>query len=177
MAAVHAKSAGVKNATNVLLSDEVERLRQENAALRQRDLARDEIAAIYNAVGAGIVVLDREQRILSYNQRLKEIFFPRKRRIIGRTCVSMLCKDKMPAPGCVFAKVVASGQIERTQEWAFSQRYFDVVGMPVKDRQGNVQQVVIVYHEVTERKRGKEELCRALDRAVEAQQNTEAFGA
>jgi len=138
-------------------------------------LARDEIAAIYNAVGAGIVVLDRERRILSFNQRQKDIFFPRKRKVIGHTCVSLLCKDKLPAPGCVFAKVIASGQSERTREWAFHQRYFDVVGMPVKDRQGRVQQVVIVYHEVTERKQGEEEVFRALNRAVEAQQNTEAI--
>jgi PAS domain S-box-containing protein len=86
-----------------------------------------------------------------------------------------MCRDKVAAPGCVFAKVMASGQSERTQEWAFHQRYFDVVGMPVKDRQGCVQQVVIVYHEVTERKRGEEELCRALAQAVEARQNTEAI--
>ncbi len=147
-------------------------LQETNNHLR---LARDEIAAIYNAVGAGIVVLDREQRILSYNQRLKEIFFPRKRSIIDHTCVSLMCRDKSPAPGCVFAKVMASGQSERTQEWAFQQRYFDVVGMPVKDRHGGVQQVVIVYHEVTERKRGEEELCHALTQAVEARQNTEAI--
>jgi len=138
-------------------------------------LARDEITAIYNAVGAGIVVLDRERRILSYNQRLKEIFFPRKRSIIGHTCVSLMCKEETPAPGCVFAKVMASGQREVTQEWAFNQHYFDVVGLPVKDRHGNVQQVVIVYHEVTERKRGEEELCRALNQAVEAQQNIVAI--
>ena len=147
-------------------------LQETNDHLR---LARDEIAAIYNAVGAGIVVLDRDRRILSYNHRQKEIFFPRKRSLVGHTCVSLMCRDKVAAPGCVFAKVMASGQSERTQEWAFHQRYFDVVGMPVKDRQGQVQQVVIVYHEVTERKRGEEELCRALARAVEAQQNTEAI--
>lgn len=229
-------SSGENEAANVVLRNEVARLREENAALRQRDselvqylrskvdqllgvvgtlplrpeelddagliafdpigivsdsfvqilqtlqetnehlrLARDEIAAIYNAVGAGIVVLDRQQRILSYNQRLKEIFFPRKRNIIDHTCVSLMCRDKSPAPGCVFAKVMASGQSERTREWAFQQRYFDVVGMPVKDRHGDVQQVVIVYHEVTERKRGEEELCRALAQAVEARQNTEAI--
>lgn len=138
-------------------------------------LARDEIAAIYNAVGAGIVVLDRERRILSCNQRHKDIFFSRKRSIIGHTCVSLMCKDKVAAPGCVFAKVMASGQSECTQEWVFNQRYFDVVATPVKDRQGQVQQVVIVYHEVTERKRGEEDLCRALARAVEAQQNIEAI--
>lgn len=231
-----AAGQGRKSDTSVGLRAEVERLRAENAALRQRDsalvhylrgkidqllgvvgtlplraeelvdaeliafdpigiisdsfvrvlhtlqetndhlrLARDEIAAIYNAVGAGIVVLDCEQRILSYNQRLKELFFPHKRSIIGHTCVSMLCKDKMPAPGCVFAKVMASGQSERTQEWAFNQHYFDVVGMPVKDRQGKVEQVVIVYHEVTERKQGEKELCRALNQAVEAQQNIAAI--
>jgi PAS domain S-box-containing protein len=147
-------------------------LQTTNTHLR---MARDEIAAIYNAVGAGIVVLDRQQQILSYNQRQKEIFFPRKRSIIGHTCVSMLCKDKIPAPGCVFAKVMTSGQSEHTREWAFNQRYFDVVGMPVKDGQGNVQKVVIVYHEVTDRKRGEEEVFRALTWAVEAQQHTEAI--
>jgi PAS domain S-box-containing protein len=147
-------------------------LKETNAHL---GLARDEIAATYNAVGAGIVVLDREQRILSFNRRLKEIFFPGKKGIIGHTCVSLMCREKTPASGCVFAKVMASGQREVTQEWAFNQHYFDVVGMPVKDRQGKVQQVVIVYHEVTERKQGEEELCRALNQAVEAQQNIAAI--
>ena len=147
-------------------------LQSTNEQLR---LTRDEIEAIYNAVGAGIVVLDRDKHILSCNRRQKELFFPRKKSIIGHTCVSLMCKDKVPAPGCVFAKVMASGQSESTQEWAFDQRYYDVVGMPVKDRHGNVEQVVIVYHEVTERKRGEEELYLALIQAVEAQQNIEAI--
>lgn len=138
-------------------------------------LARDEIAAIYNAVGAGIVVLDREKHILSCNQRQKEIFFPRKRNIIGHTCLSVLCREKTPAAGCVFAKVMESGRSESTSEWAYNDRFFDVVGMPVKDRRGIVQQVVIVYHEVTERKRGEEKLSLALAQAVEAQENIEAI--
>jgi PAS domain S-box-containing protein len=147
-------------------------LQETNDHLR---LARDEIAAIYNAVGAGIVVLDRERRIISCNRRQKELFFSRKRSIINHTCVSLMCKDKSPAHGCVFAKVMASGQSERTREWAFDQRYFDVVGMPVKDRQGRVQQVVIVYHEVTERRRVEEELCCVMRRAVESQQQIETI--
>lgn len=236
MVATPDKSAETKDATSSALRHEIERLTQENAALRQRDgelvhylrskidqllavvgtlplraeelddkeliafdpigiisesfvqvlqtlqmtndrlrLARDEIAAIYNAVGAGIVVLDRDQRILSYNRRQQELFFPHKRKIIGHTCISLLCKDKNPASGCVFAKVMASGESEYTQEWAFNERYFDVVGMPVKDPQGNVLQVVIVYHEVTDRRRGEEKLCRALDQAIEAREDTEAI--
>ena len=141
----------------------------------QLSLARDEIAAIYNAVGSGIVVLDRDKRILSYNRRQKELFFPGKKNIISHTCLSVLCKDKVPAPGCVFAKVMASGKRESTQEWAYHDRFFDVVAMPVKDRLGSVQQVVIVYHEVTERRRVEEELYRTLIQAVEAQQNIEAI--
>lgn len=159
-----------------IISDRIAQILQTlhttNEELRS---ARDEISAIYNGVGAGIVVLDRERRIVSFNRRQKELFFSRRRRIVGRTCLSLLCRDKVPAPGCVFAKVMASGESEWTKEWVFKQRYYDVVGVPVKDLQGEVQQVVIVYHEVTERKQGEEELRRALARTVEAQENVEAI--
>jgi len=146
--------------------------RQTNLQLKA---ARDKIDAIYNAVGAGIVVLDREHRILSCNKRLKELFFAGKRRVTGRTCIELMCRSESPPTGCVFAKVMASGLRERTREWFFEERFYDVVGMPVKDRRGMVQQVVIVYHEVTERKWAEHELCFALEQAHEAREHTEAI--
>lgn len=159
-----------------IISDSfVQVLQTLKTANEQLRLARDEISAIFHAVGAGIVVLDQERRILSYNHRQQELFFPHKRSVIGHTCVSLLCRDKEPAPDCVFAKVMASGLPERTKEWVFKERYYDVAGLPIKDRKGAVQQVVIVYHEVTERKEGAEKLAGALARAVEAQQNVEAI--
>ncbi len=146
--------------------------RQTNLQLKA---AHDKIDAIFNAVGAGIVVLDRKHHILSFNKRLKELFFPGKRQILGRTCISLMCQTVTPPTGCVFAKVMASGLRERTREWLFEDRFYDVVGMPVKDRRGVVQQVVIVYHEVTERKWAEQELCHALEQAHEAREHTEAI--
>lgn len=138
-------------------------------------LARDEISAIFNSVGAGIVVLDRERHILSCNDRLKEQFFSGRRRVIGQDCVSILCRAKSPPPACVFNKVLASAERASSRDWAFGERFFDVVGAPVKDRRGQVQQVVIVYHEVTDRKLAEQELCLALEQAWEAREHTDAI--
>lgn len=137
----------------------LENLRDTNAQL---ELARDEIAAIFNAAGAGILVLDPERKILSCNQKINEQFKVEVHHAIGQMCSTLLCHDKVDSSNCVFCKVMASGKGEQTFGWHFGERYFDVLGAPVKGADGQIVQVVIVYLDVSARLRAERELNVAL---------------
>jgi len=69
---------GIVSATFVRI---LENLRETNAELA---LARDEIDAIFQAAGNGIMVLDSRGRVLSYNAKLRELFLPEGDRV-GRS--------------------------------------------------------------------------------------------
>lgn len=133
----------------------LENLRDTNSEL---ELARDEIAAIFNAAGAGILVLDQERRILSCNRKIDEQFQVEAHEAIGELCSSLLCHNKVDSKNCVFCKVMESGKSEQTCGWRFRERYFDVFGAPVRGADGKIVQVVIVYLEVTARLRAEREL-------------------
>lgn len=159
---------------NIIAGAFVQILESQRHTNEQLRAARDEITAIFNSVGAGIMVLDTNQKILSFNHRLKELFFPAAHRVTGQTCIDILCRASAPPEGCVYHKVLASGHVETTQAWPFDDRYFDVIGAPVKDKKGAVTQVITVYTEVTKRKQAEDALLLALDEAFAAQELIEA---
>lgn len=137
----------------------LENLQHTNEKL---SLARDEITAIFDAAGAGILVLDREQMIVSCNSQLKEMFHFYDELVSGQCCLQRLCRAEAPPPECVFFKVMASQQLEKTMSWGYEGRYFDVVGAPIKGLDGAIARVVLVYQEVTARRRAEADLQLAL---------------
>lgn len=139
-------------------------------------LARDEIQAILDSAGAGILVLDRRRRVMAYNQKIRFLFLADDvPSILGCNCHDVLCGKDPDHQECVFERVMASGAVEGSLDWQFQERFFNVIGTPVKNSRGEVTHAVLVYTEVTEQKRIEQALRTALDAARDSRERIRAI--
>jgi len=138
-------------------------LRHLNRTNEKLKLANDEINAIFESAGMGILVIDRDMRVLEYNSMLREYFFDGASSFIGQPCYKLICQHDYPA-GCPFVKIFKNGESVHCEEWLLHNRYFNVVGTPVMHDGSEVTGAVIVYMDITERIRAHEELKQSEER-------------
>ncbi len=126
----------------------LENLQKTNDSLA---LARDELDVIFRSAGAGIMVLDPEGRISSYNAKLRELFLETDEDLCGLPCAEVFCGAAGRDGDCVFERVMQSAATQVRQNWVAGNRHFDVVGTPVKNAAGKIVQVILLYNDITER--------------------------
>ena len=87
-------------------------LKETNAQLH---LLSEETAAIFEGADVGIMVLDSDYRIQSYNTKMKELFFQDKEEaeIKGENCFHLLCLESGPPELCVCSNVLRSEGVSR----------------------------------------------------------------
>lgn len=125
------------------------------------ELAHDEIRAIFDSAGVGIVLLDREMRVQAYNKKQTELFITDEACVIGVPCYKVICGHEGPADVCTFMQLMAKGELIRRKDWISSNgRHFDVIATPVKNKSGDIVYVVMTYLDITERKRLAEDMLR-----------------
>lgn len=126
---------------------------------KQLNNANEETKAIFAAAEVGILHIDKNRRILSHNNKLKEFFLSERDEndIVGYTCLDLICGGNLPEEGCSFDQIIQGGNKARLRNWAFRGHDFDVIGTPVFDQDGLVDSVVLVYNDITERKQAEEE--------------------
>ncbi len=136
----------------------LENLKTTNDSLA---VARDELDVIFQLAGAGIMVLDPEGRIVSYNRQLVEQFPVKTENLCGHLCAEAFCHGGGRSGDCVFELVMDSGTTQVRKNWLSNNRHFDVVGTPVKNARGEIVQVILVYNDITERLRHEQTLVEA----------------
>lgn len=131
-----------------------------HATNRQLNSANEQTKAIFAAAEVGILHIDKNRKILSCNNKLMELFLPEKGEndVVGRFCHDLVCEGELPEEGCSFNQIIQGGARSRLRNWAFRGRVFDVSGTPVLDQEGRVESIVLVYHDITERRKAEEEL-------------------
>ena len=130
-------------------------LHKTNAKLK---ITNQEIKAIFDSAGAGILVIDREMRTLAYNVKLREQFFPEKSDITGQPCYRVICNLSDAQSSCPFVTVFDSGEAVHLMGWVLNDHYYDIVCTPVKDENGEVTRAVLVYMDITDRMRAEQAL-------------------
>ncbi|MGD0282009.1 MAG: PAS domain S-box protein [Dissulfurispiraceae bacterium] len=120
-------------------------------------LANDEIKAIFESTGMGILVIDRDMRVLEYNTMLREYFFEGTSSMIGQSCRKLICQFE-DLKNCPFVKIFKTGKSVHLEKWLLHDRYYDVVGTPVIHNDSEINTAVIVYMDITDRIRAEEEL-------------------
>lgn len=138
-------------------------------------LANHEVREIVDAAGAGIMVVDRDGGIVTMNTRATELFGAVGGIPVGMRCRDIVCQAGGRPPICALEEVVDAGAAELRTEWDQGNRCFEVVARPIHDEGGVVSHVVIVYSDVSDRKRTEEALRRALEEAREARAQVEGI--
>lgn len=121
-------------------------LKETNEELK---VAHDEITAIFDSAGMGILVIDPQLRVLACNRKIKEQFMIGPDLASGMLCRDILCRT-VRAEDCPARQAIASGRSERCER-DLGGRRFEMVATPITDRSGAVAQVVLVYMDITER--------------------------
>lgn len=132
-------------------------LKDKNNQLQQM---HDETVAIFTAAQVGIMVVDRDFRILSCNNRMKEIFFGEltESEIFGTHCSELVCKGLITEEFCAVRKILSSDGLASFKGWEVQGHIFDVEAAPIHDVDGSVKRIVLVYNDITDIKRAQEDL-------------------
>ncbi|MHB8846281.1 MAG: hybrid sensor histidine kinase/response regulator [Nitrospirota bacterium] len=128
-------------------------LRHLKGTNEQLKVAHDEITAIFDSAGMGILVIDRDMRVLAANRQVQEQFGRDRPLTIGMRCHELICRHD-PDPECPAVKAIDAGASAR-RETDLNDRHFDVVATPIADEAGSIAQVVLVYMDLTDRIRAE----------------------
>jgi len=142
----------------------VQILKHLNRTNEKLKITNEEIKAIFESAGMGILVVDRDMRVVSYNPMLKEQFFADVSGVIGQPCYKTICNLKDHIEDCPFRKIFETGEHVQQVKWVINSRYYNVVGTPVKDDHGNITMAVLVYMDITERILAEEALRKSEER-------------
>lgn len=136
----------------------LEHQRQTNKKLA---LAMEEIRAIFEAVGGGLLVVDMEMRIQACNKNFKKMFLQEDEKVIGAHCHDIVCRNSALVIHCPFKKMLTDGREIAIDNWSIGERHFNIIAQPVRNSLGEVVSGVLLYLDITE------ELQARLDLAAE----------
>jgi len=128
----------------------LDNLKETNAEL---SLAKEEIQAIFNASGAGIMVVDAAFHLRAYNNRGKELFFPSVADLVGVNFRDLVCNRRQTPGDCILDKVLQLGDIAEESDFAIDDRFYHVVATPIHDLAGQIVYIILIYTDITELKR------------------------
>jgi PAS domain S-box-containing protein len=137
----------------------LENTRETNRELK---IAKDEIEAIFNAAGVGIMVIDKELNILAFNREQAKLFDYDLSTIHDRKCYQANCKREKMTFACG-VKNVFRGEKMWVERWECRGHVFNIVGEPIRDHDGEIIQAVICYLDITDRVTAEEEMAREKD--------------
>ncbi|EKD39552.1 MAG: multi-sensor hybrid histidine kinase [uncultured bacterium] len=136
-----------------------ERYVEDKAATAQRDRQN-----IFNALGHPIFILDKELRIIEANETADIVTGSMPGALVGRKCQEVMHLTTAP-PGCPCAEVRQTGAAA-TQEMemeALGGTYF-VSCTPIFDQHGELEKIIHVAMDITEKKKAEAKLRRSEER-------------
>ena len=134
--------------------DITERKRAEEEILKTKRDWED----IFHAIGHPTIILDADHNIISANRAtLKALGAHSEEEIKGEKCYELFHNTKEPPQGCPLEKMLTSGNFETVEMEmkAFGGVYL-VSCTPVLDEKGNLQKVIHIATDITDRKRAED---------------------
>lgn len=143
-----------------LVAKELE-MRQENMNRYAKDLEeqvnektsaivreREKLSTILNAIGGGIILIDKQGMILWANEMIKEIF---KTEVAGKYCEELWAD-------CDISSTYAKDNIETTIMSLKNEKFLQMLTAPVKNEHGQVYRYIRLIQDITEMKRMEEQI-------------------
>ncbi|MFH1026112.1 MAG: PAS domain S-box protein [Nitrospirota bacterium] len=115
---------------------------------------------IFQAIGHPTIILDAQHNIISVNRAtIKAAGADSAEELIGRKCYEIFHNSSEPPEGCPLVKMLASTKLEENEmEVEAFDGVFFVSCTPVFDEKGNLQKVIHIATDITERKRSEEKI-------------------
>ncbi len=141
---------------------------------------RDFVAAVLNTVGAIIVILDPQGRVMRCNRAFEQLFHYSESEIRGKMWSEvLLAPEEIERVGQIFQRLRA-GHLPSAHEYNCltregERRLVAWSNSVLRDASGAVTHILITGIDVTERKQAEEELARALERYRSVVQNVQEY--
>lgn len=129
----------------------VQILEHEKSLKERLKISHDEIRAILSSVETGILVLDAEMKVLLCNRRVVDMFGTSEQALLGRTCRDVICSEGVKGIDCTFDRILETKRLCHQHDWQQNNCHFEVTGVPIKNRLGDITHVVLAYTDITER--------------------------
>jgi PAS domain S-box-containing protein len=113
--------------------------------------------ATFDALGDGVCLLDQQGRVLRCNRALAELLQTPAHELLGRPYHELTPGTLAQAVESVFQRMRKSGRRE-SAELPLAGRWLQAVADPVVDENGTLSGAVYILSDITERKRGDEQL-------------------
>ncbi len=155
---IHLDPIGIISSTFVQI---LEHLQDTNIDL---ETTKNDIQAIFDSVGEGIQVLNAKGEIIAYNKKMTSLFVMNEHNVIGKTCREAVCADGTNEKDCLFRMVKDKHKSVRVRSWMCRNRYYEIIGTPIIDKNGALQRVVILYMDTTRRRKSEAALLESEDR-------------
>ncbi len=136
----------------------LEHLREKNLQLQQ---AKDYLQGVFDTVGVGISIVDKDLRIIKCNERQKELLVRDIKDIEGRHCYEVYCGIDSPPLICPAIETIERNREVFLKEVTKKGRIFEINTSPLRDRNGNITGVVEVSVDITDKKKTEEALYQA----------------
>ncbi len=149
----HEETGAIENIICVV-RDITERKRAEDAILQTKRDWED----IFQAIGHPTIILDAQHNILSVNKATVEAAGAGSaEELTGRKCYEIFHNASEPSKGCPLVKMLASAKLEESEmEVEAFGGVFLVSCTPVFDEKGDLQKIIHIATNITERKRAAE---------------------
>jgi PAS domain S-box-containing protein len=155
---IHLDPIGIISETFVQI---LEHLKETNLDL---ETAKNDTQAIFDSVGEGIQVLNTRGEIIAYNQKMTALFALDEQEVLGRTCREAVCAGETSEEACLFRMVMDKKKSVRVRTWQCRNRFYEIIGTPIFDKEGTLQRVVILYMDTTRRRKSELALLESEDR-------------
>jgi signal transduction histidine kinase len=126
----------------------------------QLQLMHDETVAIFSAAQVGIMVVDTEFRIISCNDMMKKIFFDEHGTEYKKVlcCKDIVCQGAIPEELCAVRNILAGAETASFRGWEVRGHTFNVEAAPIRNSDGAINRIVLVYNDITDLKQAQNEL-------------------
>ncbi len=145
-----------KNCIVAIVRDISEQKQMEAAIKRERDMLED----ITKSIGAGLVIVDKDYRILWANSFLKN----NEGDVTNETCYSTFNTLETICPGCGPEKVFAGASFDSREYFNKTLHekglpcWYELIATPIKDAEGKVTAALELTVDITEKKQLQEKL-------------------
>ncbi|MBT8369240.1 MAG: PAS domain-containing protein [Deltaproteobacteria bacterium] len=129
----------------------IKELEKLNIKLARRG---NRLEAIFHSMGDGVTILDRNLNIVFANHVQKSMFPDVS--LIGQKCFSAYYRKDKTCKNCPAQETIHTRDTQRGEilikAGEFSGRYLEWTTSPINDRHGNVEEIILLMRDITERK-------------------------
>ncbi len=124
---------------------------------------------IFQAIGHPVIILDPEHNILDVNQATIEITGKTKKELLHKKCYQIFHNDNKPPDNCPIQRLLNTNKVETFEmEIEALGGYYLVSGTPVFDQEGNLERIIHIATDITQRKRAEQRYKNLVNHANDA---------